>query len=146
MLASGTASRPMKTWGLRTLSQRVSRARRRDSRRARSAASLKQSRRNRPPGRKISSAEPSGVAIIRGPSRKDGTLWLDYDEPRRTTQGAVWATRPLAVAPIAAIVTSVSTFDDRYGSEPGVGGLACGTWDNGESAPCAALWSAVEFA
>src|SRR5579885_2649688 len=136
MLASGTASRPIKTWGLRMLSQRVSRAKRSASRRARSASSLKQSRRSRPPGRKISSTDPSGVAMAHGPSREVGTLGYDYDEPDPATQEALVINRSLDVATIAKIVISVSISDGKYGNEPGAGGPVYGTSDNDESATC----------
>src|SRR5579883_1178545 len=137
----------MKTCGLRTLSQRVSRARRKDSRKARNASSLKQSRRSRPPGRKMSSTDPSGVAMAQGPSRIDrSSVLFDYDAPVRPTQEAIFTTEPLAVAIIPPIATSALISDGRYGNGPGASGLAFGTWDNGESATCGELSCAVEFA
>src|SRR5271165_212778 len=55
----------MKTWGLRTLSQRVARAIFRDSLSAPAAVSLTRSGRNPPLGRKMSSIDSSGLAILR---------------------------------------------------------------------------------
>src|SRR5436309_1883745 len=82
------ARRPMKTCGLRTLSQRVSWARRSDSFNAAVAASVSRSRRNRPPGRKISSTESSGVAMKRVLQQAaQGTL-ADYGGQAAATQGA----------------------------------------------------------
>jgi hypothetical protein len=71
---------------------------------------------------------------------------FDYDEPDLATQEAVRATGLLVAATIRLIVNSVSISDGRYGSEPGAGGLACGTWGSDESATCGELWYAVELA
>src|SRR5262245_53378641 len=82
----------MKTWGLRRLSQRVSRARRTASFSAAVAWGLSNSVRRPPPGQKTSCAGSSGEAIAESsPSlRRNATIMADARGQSKMLDGRCW--------------------------------------------------------